>query len=516
MYVKQRLSILFYPVNSKENSEGTVPIFVRVTIDGFFHEISTGVRIDAGSWDVEAKKVKAEYADHKQLNSRLTEIKVDLERHFDLVQATKEIATPQLVLQSYKTPLNGERIRKERLENFALNEELDNLIREYIEYGELHEKAHEKGAPPLPVKIAYLDSLNASLAKRIEAFAKKANKLLFDKNRQKTLMQSLNENLLDLLQATIGAEKSYHTLEKMACRKRTYHEFLQYHFKQDDIPLYELEFPLLKHLYTFLITQRQVIHNTATKYISILKGMLNRAVAHGWLIGNPFFLYKCTYKKVHHDWLPMEKFEELLYYKFAEKKLNVVRDCFVFASFTGFSHKELYTLRQDDRVNGPRGSVWIIKNRRKTGNEEAVPLLPIPIQVLERYKNHPHCVIKQKLLPVPTVQEYNRCLKEIARIMGIRINLRTHKARFFFANEITHNNGVPLSNVGRLMGQSGIRSPHNYVKANKAVLLENMEMVEEKLFNDDGTFKTGEEKGEVKKKPTIIGGLSVAYVKKAE
>ena len=40
MYVKQRLSILFFPVNSKLNSEGTVLIFVRVTIDGFFDEFS--------------------------------------------------------------------------------------------------------------------------------------------------------------------------------------------------------------------------------------------------------------------------------------------------------------------------------------------------------------------------------------------------------------------------------------------------------------------------------------------
>lgn len=513
MYVKQRLSILFYPRNVKINQDNTVPIYVRVTIDGFWEEFSSGVRIEYGSWDVEAKKVKEEFADHKTINRKLSEIKVDLDRHFDLVQAKQELATPQLVIQSYKTPLNGERIRQERIENYKLNEALNELVEEYIRFGDRWEKCYEDGPPPTATQIAYLDTLKADLAKRIIKFAKDANKLLFDKNRQKTLMQSLNENMLDLLQMVVGGERSYHTMEKLACRKRTYQEFIQYHFNQDDIPLYDLEYPLTKQLYLFLITQKGVIHNTATKYISILKGMLDRAVAHRWIIGNPFFLYKTTYKKVHHDWLPMEKFEELLNYKFAERKLNVVRDIFIFASFTGYSHKELYTLRQEDRVNGPRGSVWIYKIRRKTGNEESVPLLPIPIQILERYKGHPTCVIKHKLLPVPTVQEYNRCLKEIARILGIKINLRSHKARFFFANEVTYNNGVQIATVGRFMGQSSIKSPMNYTAANKELLLENMEMVEQKMFNDDGSMKSAAEKGGGKKKPTTPGGLSVAYKK---
>lgn len=40
-----------------------------------------------------------------------------MERHFDLMQAKHQVATPQLLLNSYKTPLNGERIRQEKIEN---------------------------------------------------------------------------------------------------------------------------------------------------------------------------------------------------------------------------------------------------------------------------------------------------------------------------------------------------------------------------------------------------------------
>lgn len=41
MYVQQKLSILFYPMNSKQSGDGMVPLYVRVTIDGVEDQIST-------------------------------------------------------------------------------------------------------------------------------------------------------------------------------------------------------------------------------------------------------------------------------------------------------------------------------------------------------------------------------------------------------------------------------------------------------------------------------------------
>jgi len=79
----------------------------------------------------------------------------------------------------------------------------------------------------------------------------------------------------------------------------------------------------------------------------------------------------------------------------------------------------------------------------------------------------------------------------IASELGTEINLRTHKARFFFANEITYNNGVPLKTVSRLLGQKCVSVTETYVQANKRNISENMDMVEQKLFDSDGNLKKG-------------------------
>ncbi len=64
------------------------------------------------------------------------------------MQAKHELATPQLVIHSYKTPLNGERIRKERVENYQLNEELNKLVDEYVRFGDRWEHCYDDGPPP--------------------------------------------------------------------------------------------------------------------------------------------------------------------------------------------------------------------------------------------------------------------------------------------------------------------------------------------------------------------------------
>jgi hypothetical protein len=149
----------------------------------------------------------------------------------------------------------------------------------------------------------------------------------------------------------------------------------------------------------------------------------------------------------------MQELEKLLNHEFSNEKLNVIRDIFVFSSFTGLSFQEVYTLRPSDIITGIDGKKWISKTRQESGADETLPLLPLPLQLLKKYKDNPVSVNRNKLLPVPTNQEYNRCLKVIADITGIRIVLRTQKARFFFANEVTYNNGVPLKTVSGCWGR---------------------------------------------------------------
>src|SRR5258708_1289043 len=491
MQVNQKLSILFYLKRRKATKSGMNPIYVRVTIDGLQAEISLGCKILACQWDNTNKKLISEDDNAKMINKKIGQAKTDIERHFDLIHAKQMIATPRLVLDSYKSPVKGEKLRQDRIESLALSERLDEIMAEYVDYGNRYEIVHERGPDPSALRMELLGSEKKRICRKIEEFRKTTRRVFGDSDREKTLVLALNEYLLDLLLQCSTGSRSFHTLEKLMCRKRKYLEYIRYEYKDADIPLQKLDHAFLKNLYHFLMSRGGVAHNTATKYLQIVKGIVNRAVALRWVEANPFVLYKCTCQDVRHDWLDMKQFESLLNYEFADKKLNIIRDIFVFASFTGLAYRELYTLKQSDIAYGENGKLWVVKNRQKTGGDESVPLLPIPIQPLEKYKNNPACQVSRKLLPVPTIQEFNRCLKLIASELDITINLRTHKARFFFANEITYNNGVPLKTVSRLLGQKNVKTTETYVKANKRNISENMDMVEQKLFDATGNLKNG-------------------------
>jgi len=491
MQLRQKLSILFYLKRRKANKSGMAPIYVRVTIDGLEAEISMGCKILPCEWDNASKKLISDDPYAKMINKKLGQTKTDIERHFDLVQSKQMIATPRLVLDSYKSPIKGEKLRQDRIENFTLSDRLDEIMAEYIDYSNRHEIVQEKHSNPNPLKMDLLAAEKKRILQKIEEFRKATRKVFGDNNREKTLVLALNEYLLDLLLQCSTGTRSFHTLEKLMCRKRKYLEYIRYEYNDADFKLQDLDNSFLKNLYHFLMSKGDIAHNTATKYLQIMKGIINRAVSLKWVDANPFVLYKCTYHEIHHDWLDMKQFESLLNHNFKEKKLNVIRDIFVFASFTGFSYRELYTLNQSDIAYGENGKMWIMKTRQKTGGDESVPLLPMPIQLLEKYRTDPACRLSGKLLPVPTVQEFNRCLKLIAVELDIKINLRTHKARFFFANEITYNNGVPLKTVSRLLGQKSVKTTETYVKANKRNISENMNMVEQKLFDSSGNLKKG-------------------------
>ncbi|MDN5284216.1 MAG: integrase family protein, partial [Mucilaginibacter sp.] len=93
--------------------------------------------------------------------------------------------------------------------------------------------------------------------------------------------------------------------------------------------------------------------------------------------------------------------------------------------FTGYAFETVYALEPENIFTGVDGGLWITKDRAKSGTEETVPLLPIPLEIIEKYKRHPYCVNENKLLPVNSNQRFNSYLKELADICDINKLLTT-------------------------------------------------------------------------------------------
>jgi len=136
MNVKQKLSILFYLKRKRANKDGMIPLYIRVTIDGLEDEISVSCKVRAEHWDKNLKQVLPGEPAWKEINKRISQAKTDIERHFYLMQAKHGLVTPAIVKESYQTPISGQLIRNEKVENMQLSESVDQVIGDYLAYCE--------------------------------------------------------------------------------------------------------------------------------------------------------------------------------------------------------------------------------------------------------------------------------------------------------------------------------------------------------------------------------------------
>ena len=144
--------------------------------------------------------------------------------------------------------------------------------------------------------------------------------------------------------------------------------------------------------------------------------------------------------------------------------MAIVRDTFIFCCFTGLAFSDVKGLKREHIATDNNGALWIRKRRQKTNNMCNIPLLDIPKQILEKYKNHPNCIKNDTLLPVPCNQKMNAYLKEIADICGIEKELRTHTARHSYATSVCLANGVTIENVAKMLGHSDTKMTRHYAR----------------------------------------------------
>ena len=104
--------------------------------------------------------------------------------------------------------------------------------------------------------------------------------------------------------------------------------------------------------------------------------------------------------------------------EFSIKRLEEVQDSYLFSCYTGYAYSDAEALNPEDIAIGIDGGKWIIRNRIKTDTTENVPLLPIPLEIIEKYRAHDYCKANNKLLPMNSNQRYNAYLKEVADLCG--------------------------------------------------------------------------------------------------
>jgi len=158
--------------------------------------------------------------------------------------------------------------------------------------------------------------------------------------------------------------------------------------------------------------------------------------------------------------------------------LDITRDMFVFSCFTGLAYIDLYHLTNDKIVKADDGTLWLNILRQKTDNVSKIPLLEVPLKLIEKYRG---TGAGDRVFPVKSCGLLDGQLKKIAELCGIKRRLTFHMSRHTFATETCLSQGVPIESVSRMMGHKKLSTTQIYAKVTHNKVNEDMTILSDKI-----------------------------------
>lgn len=247
-------------------------------------------------------------------------------------------------------------------------------------------------------------------------------------------------------------------------------EFIPHTYKRDDIPLKELNLSFINDFEYFLRTEKKCRTNTIWGYMIVLKHIISIARNDGRLPFNPFAGYINSSESVDRGYITREEIHTMMNTEMPDKTHELVRDLFIFSTFTGLAEDNLQTFFD--------GNLWIITRRKKTNTESNICLLDVPRKIIEKYKGMTR---DNKVFPMPSNSTCNKKLKAIADLCGIKAHLTYHAIRHSAATTVLLSNGVPIETVSRLLGHTSIKTTQIYAKITAQRISQDMEILSHKL-----------------------------------
>lgn len=296
----------------------------------------------------------------------------------------------------------------------------------------------------------------------------------------------------------VGIEIGAITFGRYATFAARISDFITIKMKQKDILLTDIKYSFGIEYEHYLKTELKLHQNTLVKYIQYLNRVLDYCVKYEWLDKNVLFGYKCPVKESKREYLTQDELQRVMDKDINIERLREVRDIFVFCCHTGYAYKDAAELTPDHIGTGINGRKWIYTSRQKTDNVSNVPLLDQAMEIIEKYKDHPICQSKNRLLPMKSNQKLNAYLKELADICGISKPITTHIARHTFATTVLLSNGVSMEATSKMLGHNSLKTTQIYGKILETRVGAEMEMLSEKLSkikkDDKGDTKISEAK----------------------
>lgn len=234
-------------------------------------------------------------------------------------------------------------------------------------------------------------------------------------------------------------------------------DFIKKTMGKDDIKVKDITPLFVENFQNFCLKTLKT--NTTNKQLKMLKKILSFAVKERYIDVSPFQMV-IREEKLEYNVLDKDDIEILLSQKFTDRRIEEIRDMFVFQCYTGLAYADMVSLTKDDIKDDV-----IIKRRKKTDVQFVIPLLSVAKQIIEKYEYE---------LPVMSNQKYNQYLKLLGDYCNLGKKLHSHLARHTFACLLL-NNGVDMKTISRTLGHSSLQTTERiYASMNNATVVNNV------------------------------------------
>lgn len=260
------------------------------------------------------------------------------------------------------------------------------------------------------------------------------------------LYKKHNSDLLNMVGITIA--KNTHDKHEYVLN------YLKIYMKGIDRPLEDINASFINGFYSFLRHDIKHNNNTAVGYMKKVKMIFKIALNDNLIVKCPFAGIKYSIEKTTPVFLTEEEVTRIWKKDIDIKRIEQVRDVYIFNCMTGLAYIDCKHLKSDEILTDEQGNQYIKRKRQKTKIQATIPLNDIAVSILEKYDYK---------LPVLSNEKMNMYLKEIQNICGITKNLTTHTARHSAATMLL-NNGVSLTTVSAVLGHSNTTMTQHYAK----------------------------------------------------
>jgi len=341
---------------------------------------------------------------------------------------------------------------------FALNDMLENLEQACLR---AYSEALKDGIPEPIILKNTLDQL----------INKNHNNV--DKSTKPTLF-SLAQRFIDGEIKFRGKDKGRGSLNNYAAVTKHLKEYQAYSKYKVDFDTINLEF--FYSYVSYLKNNKKLSVNTIAKDISILKVFMGEAVDLEYTDNIKFRHKKFSYneEETENVYLTEDELAQLYQLKITNKKLEEVRDLFIFGAWVGLRFSDFSNIKPENIVQ-MKGDHFIKMITQKTKDPVIIPCNPVVMEIFEKYADRPN-----KLPKTISNQKFNDYIKEVCKLANFdekgRVSSKpekiladlvsSHTARRSFATNY-YLQGFPTIDLMKITGHKTERSFLKYIRVSK-------------------------------------------------